>query len=75
MTVVVSGSVPGYSRTTVAEAIEAAGGKASSSVSAGTSMLVSDPSTSSKYVKATQLGVRILTPAQFLDLLGGGSGA
>jgi len=70
MTVVVSGSVPGYSRTTIAEAIEAAGGKASSSVSASTSLLVSDPSTSSKYVKAQQLGVRIVTPADFLGMLG-----
>ncbi|MBO9556625.1 NAD-dependent DNA ligase LigA [Cellulomonas sp.] len=70
MTVVVSGSVPGYSRTTVAELIEAHGGRASSSVSATTSLLVSEPSTSSKYVKATDLGVRIVTPEEFLALLG-----
>ncbi len=70
MTVVVSGSVPGYSRTTVAELVEANGGKASSSVSSATSLLVSEPSTSSKYVKATDLGVRIVTPAEFLEMLG-----
>lgn len=70
MTVVVSGSVPGYSRTTVAELIEAQGGKASSSVSASTSMLVSEPSSSSKYVKAQGLGVQIVTPEEFLALLG-----
>ncbi|GIG20049.1 DNA ligase 2 [Cellulomonas chitinilytica] len=70
MTVVVSGSVPGYSRTTVAELIEAQGGKASSSVSSTTSLLVSEPSTSSKYVKAAELGVRIVTPEEFLALLG-----
>lgn len=69
MTVVVSGTVPGYSRTTVSELIEAKGGKASSSVSATTSLLVSDPSTSSKYVTATKLGVRIVTPAQFLEMI------
>ena len=70
LTVVVSGAVPGLTRGEVAEVIEAAGGKASSSVSASTSLLVSDPSTSSKYVKATTLGVRIVTPAEFLLLVG-----
>lgn len=69
LTIVVSGSVPGYSRTTVAEAIEAAGGRASSSVSAATSLLVSEPSTSSKYVKAESLGVRIVTPSELLGML------
>jgi DNA ligase (NAD+) len=69
MTVVVSGAVPGYTRTTVAELIESKGGKASSSVSATTSLLVADPSTSSKYVKAQQLGVRIVTPSEFLEML------
>ncbi len=70
MSVVVSGSVPGYTRTTVAELIEAKGGRASSSVSATTSLLVSEPSTSSKYTRATKLGVRIVTPAEFLDMVG-----
>ena len=68
-TVVVSGSVPGYSRTTVAELIEAKGGRASSSISAATNLLVSEPSTSSKYVKAEKLGVKIVTPEEFLALL------
>ncbi|GMA31092.1 NAD-dependent DNA ligase LigA [Litorihabitans aurantiacus] len=70
MTIVVSGSVPGYTRTTVAEMIEARGGRSSSSVSAATSLLVSEPSTSAKYVKAGKLGVRIVTPQEFLELAG-----
>lgn len=70
-TVVVSGSVPGMSRTEVAEFIEAHGGKSSGSVSASTTMLVSEPSTSSKYVKAQTLKVRIVTPAEFLVLCQG----
>lgn len=69
ITVVVSGSVPGYSRTGVTELIEAHGGRASSSVSASTTLLVSEPSTSSKYVKAVNLGVRIVTPAEFLGMI------
>lgn len=70
MTVVVSGAVPGLTRTEIAEVIEANGGKASSSVSKATSLLVADPSTSSKYVKATELGVRIVAPAEFLTMVG-----
>lgn len=68
-TVVVSGAVPGLTRGEVAEVIEAAGGKASSSVSSSTTLLVSEPSTSSKYTKATVLGIRIITPAELLALL------
>lgn len=69
-TVVVSGAVPGLTRGQVAEVIEAAGGKASSSVSSSTTVLVSEPSTSSKYTKATTLGIRIITPDELLTLLG-----
>lgn len=69
MTLVVSGSVPGHSRTTIAEAIEAAGGKASSSVSASTSLLVSPPSSTGKYVKAQSLGVQIADPEKFAAAL------
>ncbi|WP_199224361.1 NAD-dependent DNA ligase LigA [Serinibacter arcticus] len=71
LTIVVSGSVPGYTRTTVAEAIEANGGKSSSSISGATSLLVSEPSTSGKYTKAAKLGVRIVTPEEFLEMLEG----
>ena len=70
MTIVVSGSVPGLSRTEVNEFIEARGGKASGSVSAATSLLVSEPSTSSKFVKAAALGLRIVDPAEFLQMAG-----
>lgn len=71
MRVVVSGSVPGLTRGEIAEVIEANGGTASSSVSTTTTLLVSEPSTSSKYTKATDLGIRIVTPAEFLALLAG----
>lgn len=70
MTVVVSGSVPGLSRNEINEVIEANGGKASGSVSAKTSLLVSEPSSSSKYVKASELGVRIVSPVEFLAMIG-----
>lgn len=65
--VVVSGSVPGYTRDTVKELIESLGGVASGSVSKNTTLLVTDPdSTSSKAVKARQLGVKIVSAEDFL---------
>lgn len=70
-TVVISGSVPGYTRTTAAEAVEAAGGKSSGSVSAKTSYLVTAETTTSKAKKAAQLGVPVIDPSQFAALLAG----
>jgi len=67
MTVVVSGTIPGYTRQTAQEFIESLGGRSASSVSKNTSLLVSEPSTTGKYAKAQQLGVRIVTPAEFLE--------
>lgn len=71
--VVISGAVPaGYrNRTEAQEAIEAAGGKASGSVSKTTSYLVTDETTTSKAKKAAELGVPIIDPAQFDALLRG----
>lgn len=75
--IVVTGSMAGSaldgkSRTEMNELIERFGGKASSSVSSSTSMLVcaEDGTGSSKWNKATALGVEILTPGQFAALLG-----
>lgn len=70
-TVVISGSVPGYTRTTVQERIEELGGKASGSVSKNTSYLVTDETTTSKAKKAAELGVPIIDPADFAALLAG----
>lgn len=69
MTIVVSGTIPGYTRQTAQELIEDLGGRASSSVSKNTSLLVSEPSTTGKFVKAQQLGVRTVTPAEFLEMI------
>lgn len=69
-TYVVSGSVPGFNRTEIQEAIERAGGKASSSVSKTTTALVTSETTTSKAVKAAALGVPIIDPAEFAAMLG-----
>ncbi|MEV4276530.1 NAD-dependent DNA ligase LigA [Actinoplanes xinjiangensis] len=68
-TYVVSGSVPGYTRTTVSERIEALGGSASSSVSAKTTALVTSETTTSKAKKAAQLGIPVIEPEEFARML------
>ncbi|GAA3445392.1 NAD-dependent DNA ligase LigA [Planomonospora venezuelensis] len=73
MAVVVTGSMSGpleaLSRTQMNELIERAGGRASSSVSARTSLLVAGEKAGSKRDKAASLGVRIATPEEFADLV------
>ncbi|MFG1606954.1 NAD-dependent DNA ligase LigA [Actinoplanes sp. NPDC049265] len=68
-TYVVSGSVPGYTRTTVSERIEQLGGRASGSVSATTTALVTSETTTTKAVKAAKLGIPIIDPAEFAGIL------
>lgn len=69
----VTGSMTGRlqdkSRQEVHALIEAAGGKTSGSVSAKTSYLVSGDKAGSKYDKATQLGVTIISPDQLAEML------
>jgi DNA ligase (NAD+) len=70
--VVITGGVPGFSRTEAKELIEDNGGVAGSSVSTKTTLLVApaDERETSKAKKATDLGVRIVTPEEFLSILG-----
>lgn len=74
--VVVTGSMSGskldkLSRNDMNELIEKFGGTASSSVSSSTNILVCAEPTSSKAVKAKQLGtVKIVTPNEFAAMLG-----
>ncbi|MFI9202764.1 helix-hairpin-helix domain-containing protein [Streptomyces sp. NPDC053048] len=68
-----SGPLEAYGRTEMNALIEKAGGRAGSSVNSKTSILVAAPSTSgkpsSKAVKAAELGVEVLTPEAFADLV------
>lgn len=70
-TFVVSGAVPGYTRTTIAERIEALGGRASSSVSKDTTALITAETTTSKAMKAAQLGIRVIDPTDFVEMIDG----
>ncbi len=69
ITVVVTGSLTGYSRDEAAEAIAEQGGKASGSVSKKTDFVVVGESPGTKYEKALSLKVPILDEAGFTTLL------
>ena len=69
MTVVVSGSIEGFSREEAEEAVRAAGGKAAGSVSRKTDYLVAGPGAGSKLAKAQELGVPVLDADGFRALL------
>jgi DNA ligase (NAD+) len=69
VTIVVTGSLPGYTRDSADEAITLRGGKSASSVSKKTHFVVVGENAGSKADKAEQLGVPILDVAGFEVLL------
>jgi DNA ligase (NAD+) len=75
LTVVVTGSLEGYSRDEAKEAILTRGGKAAGSVSKKTSYVVVGDSPGSKAETAVRLGVPVLDEAGFTALLAGGPDA
>jgi len=75
LSIVVTGSLDGFSRDSATEAIAALGGRASSSVSKKTAFVVAGESPGSKFDKAVQLGVPVLDEAGFRVLLDSGPDA
>jgi DNA ligase (NAD+) len=70
-TVVVTGTIEGFSREEAEAAVRAAGGKPGSSVSKKTDYVVAGPGAGSKLAKAEELGVPVLDAAAFRRLLAG----
>ena len=75
VTVVITGTLAGFSRDEAGEAVRAAGGKVTSSVSKKTSFVVAGENAGSKYDKAVELGVPVLDEAAFRVLLDQGPDA
>jgi DNA ligase (NAD+) len=71
-TLVVTGTMTGFSREEAEEAIRSAGGHAAGSVSAKTDYLVAGEKAGSKLAKAEKLGVAVLDEEGFRRLLDGG---
>lgn len=69
-TFVLTGTLATMTRDEAAEKIKMNGGKVSSSVSKKTSFVVAGENAGSKYDKAQNLGVIILTEQEFLNMLG-----
>ena len=69
-TLVVTGTLEGFSRQAAEEAIRKAGGRASGSVSKKTDYLVAGAEAGSKLDKAQSLGVAVIDEAEFKKLLG-----
>ncbi len=70
-TLVVTGTLEGFSRQEAEESIRAAGGKTSGSVSKKTDYVVAGESAGSKLAKAQELGVPVLDEDGFRRLLAG----
>jgi len=75
LTIVVTGSVPGYSRDGANEAVVARGGKAAGSVSKKTDCVVAGDGAGSKLEKAQSLGVPVIDSSKFATLLNDGLSA
>jgi len=69
VSVVITGTLPGFTRDEAGEAVRQAGGKVTSSVSKKTDFVVAGDNAGSKYDKAVELGVPVLDEPAFRTLL------
>jgi DNA ligase (NAD+) len=70
-TVVVTGSLEGFTRQEAEDAIRAAGGHPAGSVSRKTDLVVAGPGAGSKLARATELGIPVVDEGGFRRLLAG----
>lgn len=69
LTFVITGTLVNMERTEAEKAVKARGGKASSSVSKKTDVVVAGPGAGSKLAKAQELGIKVIDEARFLEIL------
>ncbi|EQB90024.1 hypothetical protein M918_01970 [Clostridium sp. BL8] len=70
-TVVITGTLNNFTRNEIKEKLEGLGAKISSSVSKKTDYVLVGSDAGSKYDKAVELGVKILSEEDFLAMVGG----
>src|SRR5439155_5446855 len=70
-TVVVTGTIEGFSREEAEQAVRDAGGKPAGSVSKKTDYVLAGPGAGSKLAKAEELEIPVLDPQGFAKLLAG----
>ena len=70
-TVVATGSLKNYSRTEIKDKLESLGAKVSGSVSKKTDYVIAGEAAGSKLTKAEELGVKVLSEAEFEEILRG----
>ena len=66
---VLTGTLPGLKRAEAQAMIEARGGKCSGSVSSRTSYVLAGEEAGSKLAKAQKLGIRVLSEAEFMEMI------
>lgn len=69
MTFVLTGELTNYKRDEAAKIIESFGGKASSSVSKKTSIVLAGENAGSKLIKANELGIQVISEADFEKMI------
>jgi DNA ligase (NAD+) len=69
-TVVLTGTLEKFTRGAAKQIVEENGGKVASSVSKSSTIVVAGEKAGSKRAKAEQLGIRIISEQEFIDLLG-----
>ena len=70
-TVVLTGSLKKYTRSEAKALIESLGGKVSGSVSKKTDFVLAGEEAGSKLTKANELGIKVITEDEFINLVGG----
>lgn len=69
LTFVITGTLPSMGRTQMEELVKKHGGKVSSSVSKKTDYLIAGENAGSKLTKAEQLGIKIISEDEFLNMI------
>jgi len=69
-TVVVTGTLEEYSRTSIKEKLELLGAKVSGSVSKKTDYVLAGEEAGSKLAKAIDLGVKVISEKEFKEMIG-----